>query len=313
MTNNTLILRIDPTTLSRIDCLQAFKLFNLSGLTAAKPCHRLEWGSAFHKFVAVWKKTGDSVVAVQAGIDYILNSKADFSTDYRNMSLLMLAMSDYIKEYTVDDFEILQIADKEGKPQHAVELPFKQPLYTTGEVHPFQHIDGQTYNQIDVILCGVIDAIGKQRSKIVFKDIKTTSSNAKYTEQYFNSYNTSIQMMVYSMVLKNMGLCDYYPPCIIDGVFLSKTGVVCQRSSLLDFREDLIESTYAWILDKVISVCENVQEGVFLRNFSRCETKFGKCEFHGYCTAPEIFREDILKRSFVTRTYDPETFGQQES
>jgi len=323
--SNTLIVRIDPSSLANIDCKKKFSLTNLAGYTSKIPSHTLEWGSAFHKFAATWKQSGDSTKAMQAGMDYLLNSSSNSGSDFRNMSLLGIAMNEYIKEYKYDNFEVLKIND-----HVAIELPFKFPYKSysavnyiddnpaneyihvqPAQIKSFTHTDGKTYDQIDIIICGVIDALGKIYNSIAFKDIKTTSMY--YSDSYFNNYATSIQMMIYSWVLRKLNLVDYYPGCIIDGVFLKRpSSVVCKRSSLIEFRADLIEEMELWLSDTCDNLVRAIVSNTYHKNFTKCETKFGMCELHNHCTAQPAFASDILSNNYKQRTYDPATFGQQE-
>lgn len=284
------ILRIDPTTLSHSHCLEKVRLSNTLGLCSKIPDHKIDFGSGFHKAIAVWQRTKSLDAAIAAAQKHSAETKAVVpDKDYRNAAYLEYCVMRYIQEYKFDTFTPMQVGDRFG-----VELPFKVPY--------------KAYEHVDVILCGVVDSVGQHTNRIVFKDIKTTAS--RDPKSYFSSYEVSTQMMIYSWALRKLGLVDYYPPSMIDGVFLSASDVRFQRSNLITFRDDLIEDCMQWVEDRVdaiVAAMENRKPWV--RNFSACSGKFGMCEFFPVCSVQEAYREGVIERNFSTRVYDPMTFG----
>jgi len=311
MTTPPLILNIDASSLKESDCSFKFKLANIDGLTSRIQDHKMEWGSAFHKYAAVRMQTGDDNIARQAGLEYWMNSNCHegpgVENDFRNVTLLNKAMVAYSQEYKDDRFTAARVTSSDGSIVHAVELPFKLPFIIDSEV--------------SVMLCGVVDALGHyvggaDREEIIFKDIKTTSTNPQYVGKYFESYNLSIQMMLYSWIIRELGFTknNVLPKCMIDGVFLQRPGKVeFIRSAPIQFDESIVEEMMAWIREKCVEMIERVKKNNFTKNFSKCHGQFGACQFLKVCSVQEGYREGVISANYVKRVYDPAKFGQQQT
>ena len=284
------ILRIDPSTLANSSCLEKVRLSNVCGYTGKTPDHKIDFGTGFHKAIEAWYKTGSEEAALQAAKLHSSTTKTIIPTDdYRNGLYLWTCVKGYIDRY--GKYDSFKLAMRDGVP--AVELPFKIPF--------------RAYETVDVILCGVIDAIGYENNKPCFKDIKTTAAYNPLA--YFRSYDVSIQMMIYSWVLKQLGWADYYPPVIIDGIFLSERGVKFIRSSPVTYRKDLVEECMLWVSQKVDEIVSAIEgRSQWTKNFSACSGKYGMCDFFLHCSVQEAYRENILNNNFDTRVYDPEKF-----
>lgn len=284
------ILRIDPSSLKEADCTQRFLLENIRGYTEKTPSHKTEYGSALHLAVASYYRGEPKHICKAAALNYFLESPCDPGDDYRNLGHLEETVTQYLDTYDTkyETFKPLRTDNN----TLAVELPFKLPF--------------KAYENVDVIICGVMDAVGYDRGTLCIKDIKTTSLNPRY---YFDGYETNIQMLIYSWILRNSGLVDRYVPVMIDGVFLSKKGRTFERR-LIDIAPERVEECMAWVGEKVDDLVKRLVEQRFTKNFTRCETKYGTCKFHNICKASPVLGENILNAHFRIRTYDPSTFGQ---
>lgn len=284
------ILRIDPSSLKEADCARRFLLENIRGYAEKTPSFKTEYGSALHLAAANYYRGMPKPDCVNSALEYFMNSPCDPGDDYRNLSHLAETTRGYLETYDTkyENFRPLRV----DNGVLAVELPFKLPF--------------MSFPEVDVILCGVMDAIGYDRDTLCVKDIKTTSLNPRY---FFDGFETSIQMLIYSWAVRHSGLVDRYVPIMIDGVFLSKKGATYERR-LIDVDPVRVEECMDWVREKVTHLVHCHTTNTFTKNFSRCDTKFGTCKFHSVCKASPTLAENILNAHFTVRTYDPSTFGQ---
>ncbi len=290
---------IDATSSKESDCQMKFNYMNIQGLRREKVKSSLSFGSAVHLGIATYLKEKDRSKAMMAAQEYFLMAPTEFKdNDYRTASLLKRVLDEYFATY--GEFDMFKT-----KPEY-VELPFALPFHKS---------DG-----VEFVLSGVVDALGSYLDReVVFKDIKTSSSN--YPDSYLAEYYMSFQMMTYAWAIRELGWCNYYPPVMIDGIFMragyksKKTGEVGEssigfkRSGLIDYRSDLIEEHINWLHERCELIAASVRAGKFSRNFSRCITTFGPCEYYNVCSAQEAYREGLIQSQFIRKVYDPATFG----
>lgn len=293
MTNNEekTILRIDPSSLKECDCARRFELENMRGYAEKTPSHKTEYGSALHLAAANYFRGKSALECTNSALEYFMNSPCDPGDDYRNLGHLEQTTRQYLDTYDrkYETFRPLRVDNN----TMAVELPFKIPF--------------MSFPTVDVILCGVMDAIGYDRETLCIKDIKTTSLNQRY---YFEGFETNIQMLIYSYALRASGLTDRYVPVMIDGVFLSKKDATFERR-LIDIHETRVEECMDWVRERVTDIVAKIEGGrSFTKNYSRCDTKYGTCKFHNVCKSSPTLAQNILDAHFMVRTYDPSTFGQ---
>ena len=287
------ILRIDASSLKDSDCPRNFHLSNVLGYTEQTPSHKTEYGSALHLAAASLYRGDTPEVCLNKAIEYFMASPCDPGTDYRSAGHLMETTKDYLAYYAPknETFKPLRLSAEHV----AVELPFKIPF--------------MSFPEVDVILCGVMDAIGHWGNTFCFKDIKTTGLSPNY---FFDKWHTDIQMVLYSWTLKQLSMSEGYPPALIDAVFLSKTKPALFQRQLIDLQPDRVEETMDWVRERVTELVARYVNGNWKKNFTRCETKYGQCKFYNICKAPEVLGQNILDRHFKIRVYDPTTFGQQD-
>ncbi len=294
MNKPKILLRVDPSSIKESDCLEKFRLSNISGYTSKIPDYKMSYGTAFHKGVAHYVKTSNRGEAIMLAASHLINDGSEIpDTDYRTPSHVADTLGKYLDLYgTGDNFTHAKVGD-----QVAVELPFGIPY--------------RSYETVDVVVCGVVDSIGFWNRNIkCFKDIKSTS--AYDPDVYFKSYQTNVQFMLYSWAIKQLGWADHYIPGIVDGVFISKSGAKFERSQLIDYREDQIDELMEWFSERVDAIVDCIEgRKPWRRNFTRCQTAFGLCQFSRVCSAQAAFREGILESTFSVRVYDPSTFGEK--
>jgi hypothetical protein len=284
-------IKLDASTAKELACPHKFWLVNINGYRRRVPSIALEFGQAFHRSVAARLCGQSREDAILVGVTYLANSGAQpGDKDVRTPGKLVEMLTEYFNLY--DKFDMFQVAINDDK-EPAVELSFELPFYTG--------------TACDVVLCGVIDALGTwNRNTLCFKDIKTTSAKSA-PSAYFKSYEVSMQMMLYSYILKTKGFTAHYPPCVIDGVFI-RSNSIYERSPLIDFRPDLIDELVEWLYDQCRALDNYMASGQWRRNFSFCNANFS-CDFQDVCTAQVAYRTHLLASQFEQREYNPATFG----
>jgi hypothetical protein len=172
---------------------------------------------------------------------------------------------------------------------------------------------------IIVNLCGTIDKIGKFKSgAFAIGDWKTTSS--WHNEGYFQQYELSRQLRMYTLAIKLMG--QMYPEstlgrigqtqvsCFIDAVFLNKDPniVKVERSDLFTIRPADLDAFQLTLDDKIKQVSQAVKTGYLPKEGilnGTCVKVYGKCSFWDCCRNPDSVSEVLLKRDYARTHFDP--------
>jgi len=280
------ILRIDASTLQVSDCARQVYLQNIQGYQPKRGNVNLVWGNAIHKGIAHWVLTRDKDTAIQRALDYYEKQELTYTHPVKDEISVEYVLNKYFIAYKEDSF-----APLEANGKLAIELPFKIPFYATPKT--------------DVILCGMMDAIGTE-SKPCFKDIKTSSSYNP--NKYFTTYENSLQMMIYTWVIKHLGIYNYYLPVVIDGIFCSKSGIKMQRSAPIDYSPLVIDRMMDWARKRVAYITQCYETNDYPYNFSRCKHEYGTCTFIDHCKMQDAYQEQNLSGNFTQRTYDPTNF-----
>jgi hypothetical protein len=221
--------------------------------------------------------------------------------DFRDIGHLVKTCGLYADFYSNDAF-VPFVSKRDSTP--TVELPFSFPLVVTDDV--------------ELIACGTIDAIGKYDGISCFTDIKTTSVWNK--KSYLESYALSHQMMFYRWALDKLAK-EIFPdtfgefanlPCFIDGVFLSKAGAFMERSNLITFSDYQMWQFEKCLEDYTARLLTMVRTNHFSRNGflnGSCETKYGKCRFFNICSQTTEEGCEFSKNSdYKVRVYNPLDF-----
>ena len=291
--SSKLIVRIDPSSLKNLDCPTRFLYSNLLGYTTLKPQPATEFGQAVHQAVASLRRGMNKLDAFDVALDYVCNSKADFTNDYRNTDLLVDVLQEYLdfRNPERDPFQPMLLGGKPG-----VELSYEIPYLA------FEHVD--------FTLAGVVDEIGTYQGMTRFLDIKTTGL---YPNKFSHKWRTSHQMLFYSHVLKQTGVSDTYLSPIIDAIFLRGT----KGKRLLRIDDNIILPEHVEeYMDDVKRQCNllnvYIEDNYFTRNRSCCETIFGDCQFRQVCDSYVKLRGTQLAAFFRQREYNPAKFGINE-
>jgi len=295
------LIRLDPSSLALWGCPRKFEFTNIHGYVSKLGSAPLDFGQALHRAIAAWSRDRlfNALEDEQKYIDIALEyygPRLCIKSHPRDLSNLRAALHDYFSSWSrADDFTPLV----NDRGEAAIEMPFAFDNFYEDDT-------------ITVTLCGVIDAIGTMGSTSlrVFKDIKHTSS--ENVKAYLDAYANSQQFQFYSYALKRIGWTDYYPPCIVDGVFISRKfqGAKCVRSNILDMQDFLVERTVQRIQDVCFEISRMVKRGgPFTHDFTQCDGKYRKCDFDPVCHIQGQFQQMGLNTAFTKRVYDPATFG----
>jgi hypothetical protein len=222
--------------------------------------------------------------------------------------LLFYLQEDFLSK---DDFQVLQI---DGKP--LVEKNFALPYYSDDD--------------IEVILCGTMDKIGKvKNSNYAVGDYKFTS--VWNSVEYLASYALSPQLLFYTLALKlyakiapdsDIGKIGLTPvSAFIDGVFLGPDAkkVKLERSELFTFKQKQLDEFERLMMSKIMELKEEAirleadvtyeipRYGMFN---GACQTHYGLCKYFRVCSAPDkISRDMMLEKFFTKKEYNPLNFN----
>jgi hypothetical protein len=318
---NKTIIKLDASALSQSACLLRFKRIVLDGYTEKLSFNDTQYGSAFHKFIAVmYESEGDFGKATFAAQE-LFARPCIVRNGKKHLNELHLTKTciDYWQHFqSTDNFEVLK---SENKP--LVEIDFAVKYYED--------------DKYIILLTGTIDKLGRFKNGcFAIGDYKTHSLWAVtdkinksfediYIKTYFKQYEISNQLRFYSFVTKLLGqenpnsvfgLFNDHPfGVFIDGIFLSGTqSSRFARSDVFFFSENEMVS-YRESLDQKIS------DLIFLANYQdykltdgiiqgTCNEGKFPCKFLNVCSnQDETIRKIVLKNEFTQKPYDPLTFS----
>lgn len=299
------IIKLNASSLRESACWRRWWMTVMDGYRQELMPNDVEYGSAFHTFIATAKKTGELLLGQKAAKDYmkkpmIVKPKKKYMTTEH----LLATCFEYWDKYG------------DGKDEHEtithngkllVELEFSIPYYQD--------------SHCEILLEGTIDDLCKtKRGGYAIRDYKTTTVSD--TGDYLRGYELSTQLMFYRKAIMWYGAT--YPDSVfaqfaatnfalfIDGVFLrgEKGEREFIRSDML-FVEPEKADEFDRMLDRTCKhISELVQAGALPDREGMindaCTTKYGRCKFFNYCSAKDsVIRAHVLKRDFIQRSYDP--------
>lgn len=295
------IVKMDASLYTQTACPRRLWYMGGRGLRYEGKSHKMEYGTAFHKALQEYYTTYDKKRSIDIAIEHYTQRLIQIpDNDFRDVGHLIATLYQYFKEYeTIDGLKPVVVDDGP-----LLEQRFAIPYYTDGKL-------------IDVVLCGTVDMIGTFNGIPVIVDHKTTA--LMQVEKYLDSYQTSPQMMFYTMIYEQL-FPDENRGVVINGIFLSRTGKnKFQRSTIITFPQHVLDEFKAHLTTVVKSFVRRLHsviihganpEDEFLPNFNCCQTKFGECSFSPVCATPRRGdRETLVKSLFTTdNTYDPLQF-----
>jgi len=291
------VVNLDASLFKESACLKRVEYLTQYGYREGGINYSTAYGTAFHVFRAVLRKTGNTNLALQAAIEKYSKIPAPPASEYRDMKHLSLTCLDYIEKVYRRDTII--------------------PLEFNGEVLIEQKFSYEYYESdvLKVHLCGTVDELGQVEGtdQLVIADCKTTS--VYNTDDYFRQYEMSPQLKFYVMMcqdrlkLKNVG-------AVIDGVFLNATRPTqFKRSDMFNYTDKQIDNLRTMINRLIADIEDAIRTGEWSQNITQCNscvyTPDKLCKyFRLYSVQDEELREHFLQRDFVQKTYDPMTFDE---
>jgi hypothetical protein len=264
--------------------------------------YKMEFGTAFHKFVRLLYMNADPTVAVKTAIDHYMPS-AEFA-DWRSMEYLVQLCKDYIEYEKNTKFFTPELID--GMP--ALEQRFALPFYSSSIA--------------DYVLCGTIDMIATHPlyGKVIV-DHKTTSVRTK--DSYLASYEFSPQLAIYTLIATKLNLG--VRAAVINGIFMSKgkpaeflaSGDITftnRQLAELEARLKKFVLTLDGTLTEYLSrEADSLALALFPRDFTQCEGKWGMCPFTPLCRNDSYETVSALARDiFKAEPYNPLKFQEVE-
>lgn len=354
MSQQALHINLDQSALGGSSCMLRLKNVVIEGYREPKLSRDITYGIAVHAFAdSLFQTNGDLAFAVNSANkafaipSYEKPDKKHMSEPAHMIDTCLVLQREFIQKDK--DFQLIQLmkdcpyCEGTGKVEH------KEPISETSlQVHSLtcskcngqkQRIGAATEinfsipyyadQYITVNLTGTIDKIGKFKNGIfAIGDWKTTSarSDDEYKVQdYFSSYEISIQLKFYTLALKLMA--RLHPASIlgqigatdmgafIDAIFVRTKSMEnkYRRSSVFRYTDGQL-AEFQGLLDKKI---QEISKAVQLQQFDRdglinntCQQKFGKCAFWKICKQTDPVIADLLyKRDFIKRVYNPLAFN----
>lgn len=297
------IIRVDPSSLESWPCLRKFQFVNRMGLVSKIRDDALEFGQALHRGVAEWMR--DRALGKQRANtnEYIQIAEAYYKSRLcphappRDPDNLVMALQDYFDRYAKDPFQPL--CTSTGSV--AVELPFEYPILET--------------EHTTVMLTGVVDSIGHSLPNRVFamKDLKHSSTTNM--EAHLNAQRERMQFKIYSAAIRHHGFCSYYPPVIVDAIYISKKfrGARLYRTDPFVIEDHQVERAMKfvrYVAERLVDLPDNeVWPHVF--GTQMCEGRYNKqCEFVPICMSKDEDQQHAIDVMFARREYNPATFGE---
>lgn len=310
------IILVDASSLKNSACIRRFYWDVVEGYSEKGNTVKLDivWGSAFHKFRAIWRATKDAALAINEATKLFKLStegKEITGKKYLTDGLLTLTCMDYVEKYSHDDpWRIVETKHPE------VNLPVLLVEPATKFMIPFIITD-----EVELYIVGTLDSIEVAMSRFAFFDCKT--SGTWKIREFFESYKLDPQMMLYRWALRKYAemhpgsiweeIEATNPACYIDGVFhkqdpQSKLVTV----SLVRNEKPIVFSDYQLEeFEKLLRIaCEELLDYIDIKvPFAFGKTN-GACKwcdrYKSVCAMPD--RESLeaeLENNFTKRFYNP--------
>lgn len=304
--NGVVTVKLDASALAYGTCLRRFNLKIVEGWQKPATSVDMVFGSAVHTFLKVRDEKQDDLKGLGDALTYWSKSRKSYDrlNGFLDDKYLTEVCMQYAFNYSSDDYELLRFNN--GKP--FVEQRVFFPYYKSD------------CGRVEVVLCGTIDAMVRQKSTgfLFIKDYKTT--RAWDIPKYFTSYNLSTQLMMYKMLITfyaeliqdsiisqattgNLG-------CFIDGIFLGKSKPPhFQRSEPFYYDEERLQTFQntlnTFIEHRLVPAILDPRARMLPEGMIHKACVF--CEYSEVCASrvPEM----VLMENFVQEEYDPMTHG----
>lgn len=286
----------------------------------------LAFGSAVHIFLEHFYRGLSVTEALKKAETYYAPHNANVRAsekEYRVTSHLLNTCILYAKRYPRNregnslvhsSHDFIPLFDSESNK--AVEYKFAIPLWSN--------------DKYQLVLTGTVDLPCKYVGyPLILADHKTTSTYISEADKLFEGYKLDIQTMLYSKVYRECMNLPYYPPIVINGIFLKKPtikaekegifdGADFKRSGIIEYKDDQMETFNVWFdsvvkeIIEILSLATSVEMAGekynYPYNLSACHSIYGKCKFFEVCKLPRQFHDGVLKDSYMVKQYNPLKF-----
>lgn len=339
MTSSKTIIKLDASALKESSCLLRTFYTIHKGYRQAINTIDVQYGLAFHAFVARMKLgNGDFSAAIREAKELfakpsIMKTKKVYMTEQHLLKTCMdywtqVAMVDEWKT-VIHEIQILNTPENPevigSKLEPLVELKFALPYYQDDEV--------------EVMLCGTIDDICRKGDNGIYaiRDYKTTSSwNIR---EYMEGYRLSPQLIFYvfimqlyakhypdSIVAKIVGASGMQLGAMIEGIFLKGEAKSPEfvKSEIFYYKAQQMEE-FKFILDckikEIVEMIWSLKESESMNGTytpprygmlnGSCTTIYGQCKFADACSANDSrAREHVLNNNFIVKAFNPLTYNE---
>jgi len=355
-----LVINLDSTALGHSACIKDLYLtvigslgengLSEGGYKEKQASINLVYGVAVHKFIDIAIKTkGDLILARRAALDMFNGIATEAPGKYKqwlhdekHLNIVCInAWNDYIlEEQNFDLVELVLPCWKcKGQGYVGMDTPEFKPCPTCkGEKQFLQPATEVTFSikyyeddNIIVNICGTIDKIGKFKNGcFAIGDWKTSST--WNTEEYFQQYELSRQLRMYSLALKLMAISNpdsilgrigkTNVGCFIDAIFLDKEPNATKfiRSDVFVIKPHDLDAFQLTIDDQIKRLAQAIKTGYLpkegiingscIKYQQATEKNFVKCLFWDCCRNPDNVAEALLARNFNRVQFDPLNYNE---
>lgn len=325
---NKKIIHVDASMLKRLNCFRFYyRRAILSKTNQVRSNYKQAFGTAIHKFLQDFY-TGKPFQECLASAteyykDYVVDVPDNNVYEFRFMAHLQKTCLEYAKLHVRQQREdgVWKLQDHDFQPfVHKEQVPGgkeKPSLETRFSIPVFEN------EQWILCLSGTIDMVCKYGGHdLVLVDHKTSATKNK--DKFITDFELDIQTMLYSKVFKELNGLDYYPPIVINCLFLKKAtqkaekegtfdGVELITSPIMSYSNEImmdfdhfLQGKVGWIVKHLLLDCVEAESDY---NYSACHGNYGEnCEFFDVCKMPREFHEAALENHFQVFDYNPLKF-----
>ena len=333
-TGDTFPVIIDNSILNNTDCLRRY--FHTAHLGHKIPNKLpMYYGNCGHKYLEWWHDRPDKRDMASEDerkqerhreLKYMQDLKSTFIKEFPDLESPM----NYFKHLTGRHFIEVMNMYMNTYPKHKDPLPVARHPETGKASIEWQFLAPyEKRDKVTLMLAGTIDAICYPTldnpyediyDKFVIKDLKFTTN--KYVDSFLKKLPMSTQFKFYSLMLRELWGLNYYPPVVVDVVFLRqgtkeniKKGIWdlarFERSRAMSYTDEEMEDFQMWLKAKLEILLQanlelailNQPEKTFPMNYNRC-TDFGGCPLLDQCALNRESRETVLTNA-TRKLYDP--------
>lgn len=318
MTKTTIIL--DASAYKNSSCRRRLFWDTFTGYNEKIPNVELCWGSALHKFRAMWRADRSKELTAMAAAKKSFvgkTVKVKETKTYLNSDFLMRACTRYAEHYEKDDFLVARLDD--GTPLIEPVSRFIFPIYSD--------------NDIELLIAGTQDEIGQWRiaGNYSICDLKTTATWK--VRSYLESYALNPQLLLYRWAIKRYA--EMYPDsifakinktnvtCFIEGAFYKSEAtngtIEFVRSKEFQFKDSQLVEFESLLMEYAIRLVDDVRKYKANKQLppregmlnDSCSTKYGPCKYFGACSSTDSEQmNSYLKNTFDIRFYNPLEWGE---